>query len=116
MSLPASKDFTHYRGDTFRVRMRLKDASDAYIDLTGYTFLCELRTDPGDAVAETFVVSLLTQSGPTLGGVELLLTAAETKALAPANYKWDLEVTFPGGDVQTPIGGKWVLSADVSRV
>ena len=51
----------------------------------------------------------------TVGGqtIDMVLSAEQSKALAPGDAKWDLQLTYPGGDIQTLIRGSVLIRPDV---
>lgn len=117
---PASENLELYRGDTFRRRIRLREINPdgtpgAYLDLTGTTPLAQVRTaDRAPEILVTITVDLLDQSDPdTKGGLTISLEPAETAEL-PDVCKWDLQLTWPSGDVTTYVAGKVIPSGQVT--
>lgn len=92
-----AENASHFvRGNTWRVRVRLKDSSGTLIPLTGCTFLAQVRATPDS----TDPLCTITVDGPDGDGwLSLSLTPAQTKDLRGSVY--DLTVTFPSGDVTT---------------
>jgi hypothetical protein len=118
---PATYDLTLYQGDdrklTFRLREQNEDLTPgAYIDLTGSTPKAQIRATPEDpTVAAEFTATLLDQT-TTPGGVQLVLTGAQTAALDPAiTYSWDVQVENPATEVQTYLRGSVTVEAQVTR-
>ena len=76
------------------------------VDLSAYTARMSLKARPG-ANAE---ITLTTENGRIIlnevaGRVRLVLTAAETAALRPGNYLYDIELISSGGIVTRWIEG-----------
>ena len=61
-------------------------------------------------------VTILTQSGDTLGMLTVSLTPTETAALTPTvqNAIWDLQLTLNDGSVHTPFMGEAEITGDVT--
>lgn len=94
-----------------------KDSTGTPFDLTGYTARMQLRVN---ANSSTAALTLSTSSGITITGatgtVEVHATAAQTGALTPQNYVYDLEITSGSGVVTRLIQGILNVSAEVTRV
>ena len=73
-------------------------------DVNSASVIVELSTSNGRIVA-----------GTTDGKFTLTLTAAETTALPPGNYVYDLEVTSPGGTVTKILTGGFSVIAEVTQ-
>lgn len=97
------------RGDTLRLTVDL-DASSGEVDVTDWLWLCQLRT-AGGTLAGPMTVEVVEASK---GVLELSLTAAQTAALAVADYDWDLQATDTDANVRTLVSGKLRVRADVS--
>lgn len=106
------------RGDTFTrtltcVSVDEGTGAESPVDFSGCTFRAQIRLNSESAT----VLATLTVT-ESAGVISLGLAAATTAALpipAVRRAVWDLEITFPGGIVQTWIEGDVVLSGDVSR-
>ena len=99
-----------YRGDSYAWRLWLwADAARTEpLDLTG----CVLKSEVRDKAGGATVVELdVTVTLPNI--VDLALSAADCK-LCPSKGVWDLQVTFPSGDVRTVIGGTVSVDPDVT--
>ena len=102
---------TPYRGDTFRRQFSFFADHDHAVlsDLTGVDVAAEIRTAPGAAVITTIG---LTVTLPNL--IDLELTPAQTALLPPAS-SWDLQFTYPSGDVITVVRGSVSASGDITN-
>jgi len=73
-----------------------------------------------DVNSASVIVELSTSNGRIVAGTidgkfTLTLTAAETTALPPGNYVYDLEVTSPGGTVTKILTGGFSVIAEVTQ-
>lgn len=120
---PAEKALEFYRGDSFEAFMRIREMTlvegeyvpGAYIDITGWVGLGQLRSSEDDpTVLATFAVTLGNQT-TTPGSAFLRLTAAEVAALSVASGKWDVQFTLPDSTVNTFLKGNFTVVKDVSK-
>ena len=100
-----------YRGDTARWRYLLwaDTATTVPLDLTGVLVAAEIRAGTGTTPITPVgcVVTLPNQ-------IDLTLTPAATAGL-PSSAAWDLQLTYPSGDVQTIVGGPVLLTGDITH-
>jgi hypothetical protein len=108
--LPAPYDLALYRGDTLRLQFALwSDAGRTQpTDLTGVTALSQIRDKPD---GKTVVELTCTITAPNI--IDLYLDADDAEAL-PKKGAWDLQLTWPSGDVLSPVAGKVTVTADVT--
>jgi len=126
--IAATYNISLYQGDSYSVGFILRDvlrdgsgvpilstggaylAGDA-LDLDGSTVKAQIRVSEDDsAVAAEFAVDVSTT---VTGKVTLSLTSAQTSALTVG--KWDVQVTFPNGDVLTVLKGAVKVTKEVTR-
>ena len=103
-----------YRGDTYRVDVLLWADSEKTqpIDLTGATAAAEVRYAPGDPAILTLSCAIAT---PNTIHIELWPEAwADFDWFTLMDAKWDLQLTWPTGDVTTIIAGPVHIRADVT--
>ncbi len=82
-------------------------------NLTGNTFLVQLRTDPDAATATiAFTTTILNAAA---GQWQFSLTAAQTAGLDIGLYFYDVQRTYSDGSVHTRFEGEAEVEADVSR-
>ena len=108
---PGKFDLVLYRGDSYEWNFALwADANKTDpVDLTDAVVAAEIRDKPGG----TSVVTLdCTVTLPN--EIAVALTAAMW-AGAPTTGAWDLEVSFPTGEVHTVVGGKVTVTADITN-
>ena len=99
-----------YRGDTYRWRFALwADAGKTQAtDLAGVSAAAVVRQQGGAVVP--FAVTI---TAPNL--IDVVLSAAASATLAIVASTWDLELTYPSGDVTTIVGGPIYMRADVTH-
>lgn len=87
------------RGTHVTVRITVYDADDARVDLTGYAMSFRVARELAGAVEFTKTVgvgiTLLTQSGDTLGQAEVALVPADTAALEVGVHRYEVRTTSP---------------------
>ena len=113
---PGNYDFTIYQGATFSRVLTWKDASNALVNITGYTARLQIRTSPD---APTPFITLTTENGGiTLGGalgtISVLITAAQTAAIIEAAGVYDLEMVS-GSIVTRLLQGNVDMNREVSK-
>jgi len=108
--MPGSYDLAVYRGDTYRWQFKLWADADKIspVDLTGVTAKSELRDKSGGTVLATLDCSI---EDPNI--IHAVLDKAASESL-PSKAVWDLQLTYPGGDVSTVLAGKVTVTADVT--
>lgn len=119
MTKPAKLKLTIYQGATFRKRLRWTgpDKAKTPIDLTGCTARMQVRSDVD---SPTVLLTFTTENGGiALGGaagtVDLLVSDADTSAIAWEGGVWDLEIVHPGGEVTRLAEGTISVSPEVTR-
>jgi hypothetical protein len=91
------------QGATFYMLLTLKDSDGAAVDLTGHTFSGKVRSTVSSASSLLeFDFTVLTQSGETLGQVEVVVPANETTALVlDASTEADRVITYACYDIES---------------
>ena len=112
---PGRYNMKVYEGATFNLTPRWK-IDGSYVNVTGYSAVLTVRNSPSSS---TSIIVLSSANGRiTVGGTNgqftLKLTAAETGALTPANYVYDLEVTAPNGTVTRLLEGGFTVYEGVT--
>ena len=85
-----------------------------YIDLTGCTFLCNFRRKPHMAAFITWTeASGITLTDPTNGKFAI---DEQIIDLEGGIWYYDIQITFPAGNVETYIKGTCTITEDISYV
>ena len=105
---PAKYDLNMYRGDSYGWRFKLWQDKNRTVptDLTGCTVNSEIRDKPSGA---KIVVLNCTVTLPNI--IDVVMTP-DMYAICPTKGGWDLQITYPTGEVKTPIGGGVNVSPD----
>ena len=120
--LPDIVDLKFVAGDTFRIRVRVIDpATTEPVPLTGYNIAAWIAKSDGSTNVADFDVA--PDPDPESDALILTLPKDETEALFVARPsgtseftgKWDLEVTFPNGDVRTVAKGSVTCYDDITH-
>lgn len=108
---PGDYDLDLYRGDSYRWQFQLwADAGKTQpVDLTGCTVKAEIRDKPRGTVSAVITTAVDT----TPGVITASLSATTTAGLIPSGA-WDLQVTYPDGEVRTVLAGKVTVTDDVT--
>lgn len=112
--MPGSYPLALYRGDSYTWQFRVweDEAHTVPVDLTGATAAAEIRYTPGGTDILTLTCAV---TAPNMIDVTLPASAWDTfpvkKTGTPA---WDLQVTFPGGEVVTYLAGPATLTSDIT--
>lgn len=108
---PGNFNLTIYRGDTYRWQFKLwaDEAKSHPVDLTGVTAKSEIRATQAGKLIATFICTITL---PNI--IDVVLDAATSRTLAPKGV-WDLQLTYPGGDVTTVLVGSVAVTTDVTE-
>jgi hypothetical protein len=110
---PAQYNVKIWRNDTWsQVFSILADTTP--VDLSGSTILIQVRPS---ANSTTIALALTTaDSSILIGGVDNNQITLNKKAdVAAGSYVYDMNVTFPTGEVKTYIWGNFIVQEDISK-
>lgn len=112
-ALPGVLNLRLYSGDTFERSLQFTDSAGTAIDITGWTFLAQIRESPGaDLVLKAFNVTVTDAAN---GNLDITLSASDVADLEAGRLlSWDLQRTT-GSSVRTYIRGSVKVDTDVSR-
>lgn len=112
MATPGEYKLYIYRGDSFRRQavLWMDQAKTQPADLTGVTAKAEIRDKPA---GKKIVSMACTITLPNI--VDATLTAAASGSLTITKGVWDLQLTYPSGDVVTVLAGPVVVTPDVTE-
>ena len=106
-------DITCMQNDTFKLDMDWTDTNDDPIDLTNYTFKCEVRKSKDRTAVLTFGTNDFTKDA--IGNLLMKKSASDMDVKAGV-YQYDLQATETvSGDVATWLGGLFVVQGDITE-
>ena len=108
--MPEKYDLNLYRGDSYGWQFILWQDTEKTVpvNLTDATVASEIRNKP-----DGLTIVSLTCNVVLPNTVEVLMDPDMYDSL-PIRGVWDLEVTFPDGEVLTPIAGDTIITPDVT--
>ena len=102
------------RGDFWDLPLSLTNVDGSAFDLTGWTAKSQARAaaDDADPVIE-FDCTITDEAG---GKLDLTADSADTDAIEPGKYVWDVQITQTStGKIITILSGQMTVVADVTR-
>jgi len=111
MPLPATYDLELYRGDSYHGQLRLweDEARTMPVDLTGAIGHAEIR----EKTAGDFVVILGCEViEPNI--IDLQMTP-EMYEGCPSKGRWDVQITYPDGNIRTMVRGAVIIEGDITH-
>jgi hypothetical protein len=110
--MAATRDISIYQGDTYAHELRIKNSSNAVINITSRVYTGQIRKKRNsDSIAATFTSSITDAAN---GVVILSLTPASTANVPAGTYVYDFQETN-GSTVTTLITGIVTVIGEVSR-
>ena len=106
----------HKVGDTWNgFSFTLEDEDTMLpVDLTGVSVLIQFKITPNSITAFEFKTSDGTVTIPIPTNGEILMMPRIMNVIANT-YKFDVQLTFPSGEVQTIVSDSWKLINDIAR-
>lgn len=120
MSMPATLDLEHYRGDTLGILVKCwrDTAHQQPANLTGATVTAQVATRTGVAeVLAEFQTQISVPSGGTVPNQISLILIGDDQRDMPAQVVWDCQIDWAddGTATQTPVKGSIRFTDDVTR-
>jgi hypothetical protein len=111
MATPAQLPLTLYRGDTYHWRFQLwtDDTKSTPADLTDLVVQAQVRDKAGGVKVTDLVCTI---ELPNVITMDLLTEQWAT--MVPSKGLWDMQLTYPSGDVSTIIAGPVTVTADIT--
>ena len=101
------------QGATFTAEVAVSDTNGDILDLTGYTAEGQIRKTYTSSTSIAFTAAI---ESPASGNVNISLSAAQTGAMKPGRYVYDVEITNDGGTTVTRIlEGQVEVTPSVTR-
>ena len=115
---PAKLDLEIYQGSIFRKGFQWKiQSTDLPMDLTDCQIKMQIKES---ACSEVALIELTTTNGKIViesaidGKWTIEILSADTATLSPIRYVYDMDITFPSGDVFTVCRGIIKVIEDVT--
>jgi hypothetical protein len=111
---PAQYNVQIWRNDSWSQTFAIF-ANDVAVNLSGSTITIQVRKT---ANASTIDLSLsTTDSSITIGGASSnQITLNKKVTIAAGSYLYDMNVTFPSGEVKTYIWGTFFVQEDITKI
>jgi hypothetical protein len=111
---PGAYNLELYEGDTYSAQFVLwADAKKTQVvDVSGSTAKAEVRNAPGGNLLTTMECTV---TPPNNIGVRMPASAWTSWPPNVVKGVWDLQVTYPSGDISTVVAGSVTVTADVTQ-
>lgn len=83
------------------------------LNLTGFTVKSQIRKSYASPTAYDFTTSLY---APAAGKIRLSLTAAQTSAIKPGRYLYDVEITSTIGEKRRVLEGIIIITPEITQI
>jgi len=110
---PAQYNVKIWRNDTWSQTFAIL-ADETPVDLSGCTILIQVRPTPS---SETIALELSSENSSIgIGGIDSnQITLNKIVDVAAGSYVYDMNVTFPSGEVKTYLWGNFIVSEDITK-
>jgi len=110
---PGAYNFSLYQGDSAQWQFKVwQDAGKTQpADLTGVTGMAEIRSKSAGSLLATLVCTVTL---PNIVDVKFPVSQWTTWPTGTAKGVWDLQLTYPGGNVTTIVAGGVTVTGDVT--
>jgi len=114
--MAAGQSHTVYKGESKTLLLTISDSDGVRLDITGFTIEFQVKLKDGDADPPLISksvgsgITILTQSGGTLGQATVKIDSADTTGLTAQKHRYDVIVIDLVGDRQVvvPPSNFWV--------
>jgi len=96
------------QGDSFIEELTFEDGEGDLLDLTGYTFLSQIRRTPDNGLVAQFSIAID-------GSVVTRTLAPSVTSGLEGTYVHDFQWTDPQGRIRTLLSGNFEIEAEVTR-
>lgn len=113
------EEFTIDQGADIAIEVHLVEADNSVKNLAGYTAAAKLKRNYNSDSADTVSFSSIITNPASDGIVTIALTNAQTDALKPGRYVYDVELAFNDSDgnniVERVLEGRIQVTPSVTR-
>lgn len=115
-SIASHVDIKAMKGDTFSISMVFTDGAGDPVDLTGYSFLMQVKERKDSTTSKlTFTSGSEIEITGDDNNTLLITKDASEMVIRSGGYYYDLQGTDPYGKVLTYIEGHFTIVQDVTR-
>jgi len=108
-----SCDLAIYQGDDWSASVTVLRGDLTPADLTGYTATSQIRAGVADQAPMVAAVIQATIVLPNF--VSLYLPHAQSVLLPGSDYRWDVQLVSPSGQITTILAGEVLVTQEVTR-
>jgi hypothetical protein len=101
-----------YQGNDYTAAVVVSDSNGGNANLAGYTIAAQIRRGVADRNPDIVLTIATSVTLPNV--INLSIASADTGALI-GPYVWDLQLTAPGGIVQTILRGQVAITPQITR-
>jgi len=112
--MSTTADLSQRIGDTQKYSLTFTEDGSP-LDITGATIYLTVKKDLSDTDLEALFQKVVTaHTDPAQGETEIVVNPADTSSLECGSYFYDIQVTTAGGEIYTPLLGKYTLGYEVT--
>lgn len=100
-------------GSTYSNIITVSASNGAPLNLTDYTVKSQMRKSYSSSVAYDFTASIF---DPATGKVRLQLTAAQSEAIPPGRWLYDVEITSLSGTKTRVVEGIVTVTPQITKI
>jgi hypothetical protein len=101
------------QGANFSNTITVNDTSGSPLNLTNYTAASQMRKSYASSTAYNLNATI---SSPSTGKVQITLTAAQSSAIPPGRYLYDVEITSSAGFKTRVVEGIAVVTPEITQI
>lgn len=110
-----AKNIDHYRGDTKAITCTFTNTSGDAIDITGWMVFFTVKENRNDSDDDAVISKEVSSfADPTSGVAVIDLAPADTSALRPKSYYYDVQIKRDDGAIFTVVSGAFNLLHDIT--
>jgi hypothetical protein len=100
-------------GSTYSNIITVSSANGQPLNLNGYTVASQMRKSYQSSVFYNFNASIYIANQ---GKVRLQLTGAQSEAIPPGRYLYDVEITSPSGNITRVVEGIVTVNPQITKI
>lgn len=100
-------------GSSFSAIITVRGSDKLPINLTAYAVAAQIRKSYGSTTAYNFTASIY---DAVAGKVRLQLTSAQSGAIKPGRYLYDVEITAPNTEKTRVVEGLVIITPEITKI